>query len=40
MAIREVEVSKQWVVKEALQNNVLVAGRTGIVNATKSVGST
>lgn len=34
----EVEVAQQRVVQEALEDNVLVAGRTGVVDAPQSVG--
>jgi hypothetical protein len=39
VAVAEVEISKERVVEEALEDNVLVAGRTSIVNAAEAVGT-
>jgi hypothetical protein len=39
MSIAEVEVPYQRVMQECLQNNVLVAGCTGIVDTSKTVGA-
>jgi hypothetical protein len=40
MAIAEIEVSKKRIVEKTLQYDILVTSRSGIVDATQTIGST
>jgi hypothetical protein len=40
MAIAEVKIAKEGIMQEALQNDILVARRSRVVDTTKAVGTT
>lgn len=40
MAVAQVEIAEKRVVEKALEDNILVASRPGIIDATEAVGST